>query len=85
MPSDWNDDHEFTGTTAEIKEAGSVTLAGKTSAVTLAVAEADTSYQIMLSGDADENFFWTSKATTGFTINSSWSSSTANVDWCIMR
>lgn len=85
MPSDWNAVHAYTGTTPEFKEAGTVTLSGKTSAVTLTTEEADTSYFILLTGNADENFFWTNKATTGFTINSSWSSSVAEVHWGIMR
>ena len=48
-------------------------------------AEPDSSYQIIVSGDVNETFFVTSKLTTGFTLNSSNSSSTANVDWMILR
>ncbi len=84
-PSDWNDDHAYTGVSPELKEAGAVTLAGKTGAVSFTTAEADISYFVTLAGNADENFYWTNKTVNGFTINSSWSGSTATIDWSIMR
>ena len=70
---------------SQLIETASVTMAGKTATVTFGTAQDDTDYFIGLSQGADENFFWTSKTTSGFTINSSWSNSTATVDWVIMR
>lgn len=64
---------------------GTVTLSGGTAAVSFTTNEADTNYYISLSGGATESFGWASKATTGFTINSSNSGSTAVVDWHIFR
>ena len=74
----------------EVQKAGSATLvSSKTAAVNFVGEgldnEADTSYQIILTSDSDENFYWSAKATTGFTINSSWSSSIAVVDWIVIR
>lgn len=68
-----------------IRESGSETLSSGTVSVTFGTAQADTSYQITLSWDANETLRWGSKATTGFTITSSNGSSTANVDWTIAR
>lgn len=69
-----------------IEEAGSVTFAtAGTAAVTFATAQPDTSYYLILSGDTAETFNWSSKATSGFTANSSNASSTATVDWAIVR
>lgn len=41
-------------------------------------------YRIFLQGNADENFWYTAKSLTGFTINSSNASSTAEVYWQVM-
>ena len=68
-----------------IVRAGSVALSSGTANVSLSPAEADTSYQIMLSCDANETLRWSSKATGGFTITSSNGSSSANVDWAVLR
>jgi Pectate lyase superfamily protein len=54
-------------------------------AVTFATAEADASYYLTLSGSAGETFWVSSKATTGFTLNSSNATSTAVVDWHLIR
>ena len=87
-PSDWNADHTF-GTGQEVRASGTKTLAGKTATVDFTDEgfenEPDTNYYIQLTGDADENFFYSGKAVTEFVINSSWSGSTANVDWVITR
>ena len=64
--------------------SGSETLSSGTATVTFGTAEPDANYNIYLSGDANETFYWSSKATTGFTITSSNGSSTANVDWLIV-
>lgn len=64
---------------------GSVTLSGGTGSVVFSEAEANTAYFITLAGNAAETFSWASKATGGFTINSSNASSTATVDWHIIR
>ena len=66
-------------------QRGTATLAAGTVAVTLPIQEPNTSYQITLSGNAAETFSWASKATSGFTINSSNGSSTASVDWSVSR
>lgn len=47
--------------------------------------EPDDEYRIILTGDADETFYFSSKTQTGFTINSSNGSSTATVDWQVTR
>lgn len=56
-----------------------------TVSVSFGTAESDTSYFIVLSGNANETFYWSSKTVSGFTINSSNGSSTATVDWMIVR
>ena len=56
-----------------------------TKAVTFSTAEVDTSYKIIITGNANETFYATSKLTTGFTLNSSNASSTASVDWIVVR
>ncbi len=63
--------------------AGTVDMTGGsgTKAIAFEKDMPDTNYRIMLAGDASETFFWDTKATTGFNIKSSNSSSTANVDW----
>lgn len=65
--------------------AGTKTLASGTATVTLSPAEPDVNYRIVLSGNAGETFYWGSKGTGGFTINSSNAASTAIVDWFIVR
>ena len=68
------------------EKCGSVTLSSGTASVSFAVAEANTSYRVMLSGNTSgEVFTWASKTTSGFTINSDNGSSTAIVDWQICR
>jgi hypothetical protein len=47
--------------------------------------EPDASYFVSLSGNASETFFVTGKATSGFTLNSSNVTSTATVDWHLIR
>lgn len=74
------------GTTRVNNLRGSATFATSgTRAVTFGTAEADALYHIVVTGNVDENFWVTSKATTGFTINSSNASSTAAVDWILIR
>lgn len=72
------------GTDAE-NLRGQVTLSSGTASVSFGTAEPDASYYIALSGSANETFYWASKGTGGFTINSSNGSSTATVDWIIIR
>lgn len=65
---------------------GSATFAtAGTVSVTFAVAETDSTYFIAISGSANETFWVTSKATTGFTLNSSNAASTATVNWILIR
>ena len=64
---------------------GSVTLSSGTASVSFGTAEPDSSYYVVVTGNAAETFYVTSKATSGFTITSSNGSSTANVDWILIR
>jgi len=65
--------------------SGTSTLAAGTVAVTFPIQIPSTSYRIALGGSAGESFSWASKATTGFTLNSSNGASTATVDWTISQ
>ncbi len=71
--------------------AGQATLVSGTVAVTFDVAESDTSYYIALgivassTSTGTDAVGYTSKATTGFTINCADTGSTAKVDWIIAR
>jgi hypothetical protein len=56
-----------------------------TKAVTFGTAEANASYFITVAGNVDERFWVTSKGTGGFTLNSSNATSTAVVDWHLIR
>jgi len=67
------------------EQRGTVTLSGGTANVTFALAEPNTSFRIQLGGNASETFYWSAKATSGFTITSSNAGSTAIVDWVIGR
>ena len=65
---------------------GQVTFTGAaTKAVSFGTNEDDASYFISLSGNVNETFFVTNKATTGFTLNSSNGASVAVVDWHLIR
>lgn len=48
-------------------------------------AEADANYTVTISGNVNETFWVTAKATGGFTIHSSNATSTATVDWQLIR
>lgn len=65
--------------------AGEATLAAGVYPVVFANTEFDINYVINLSPNANENVWWSAKATTGFTINSSNGGSTAKVGWRISR
>lgn len=56
-----------------------------TKAVTFTFNEPDTSYRIIATGQANQTFWVTSKAVGGFTLNSSNASSTAVVEWFMVR
>lgn len=63
---------------------GDVTFAtSATASVTFDEDLKTTSYSIAWAPDTAETFHWTSKASTGFTLNSSNAASTAVVDWII--
>jgi hypothetical protein len=66
---------------------GTATLEGATGtkAIVFNAALADASYQVTVTGGANETFYVTSKATTGFTINSSNATSTATVDYVVSK
>ena len=66
--------------------SGTVTFAtAATKAVTFTENEADALYHVTVTGNVNETFFVTAKATTGFTINSSNASSVAVVSWILVR
>lgn len=76
------------GDVAPSTAAGTATFATSgTKTVTFGTAQADTSYYLGLSHNSDtgETIYVTSKLTTGFTLNSNNSSSTATVDWVLVR
>lgn len=64
-------------------DKGTATLSSGTASITFDKQKHSADYQIQLTGDANETFYFSSKAATGFTINSSNGSSTANVDWVV--
>lgn len=66
---------------------GTATLSSGTATVTLASAEPNNSYFLQLTGGSSTaNQLWaTAKTTAGFTINSATTSSTAVVDWLLVR
>jgi hypothetical protein len=63
---------------------GNATLGSGTATVTI-TTEADANYRITLTGNTNEVFYVTNKTTTNFVINSSNGSSTASVDWMLLR
>ena len=66
--------------------SGSATFASAASVtVTLAKAQLDTQYKVLVTGDANETFRVTDKTKTSFIIRSSNATSTANVDWLLTR
>ena len=73
--------HHYTRGWNMQKYSGIATLSAGTVAVTFATALPSANYSITLAGNANETFRWASKATGGFTINSSNAGSTATVDW----
>jgi hypothetical protein len=64
---------------------GTATLAGGAAAVIFANAQWDANYCVLVTGNATESFKVTNKATTGFSIMSSNTASTAKVDWMAVR
>lgn len=74
-----------TATDAENLRGSATFATAATVAVTFATAESDANYFVSISGDTNETFWITAKGTAGFTINSSNASSTATVDWHIIR
>ncbi|HYV18709.1 MAG TPA: hypothetical protein VFC25_06750 [Verrucomicrobiae bacterium] len=73
------------GTSTLTRQRGSVTLSGGTASVTLPDAVPDTTYSVGVSTGANETIRVTGKSTTGFTVTSSSGSSTAVVDWIVVR
>ncbi|API58467.1 hypothetical protein BSL82_03420 [Tardibacter chloracetimidivorans] len=64
---------------------GAATLSSGTVAVSLYPEEPDDTYEVFLSTGVNETLYVTSKTTSGFTINSSNGSSTADVAWLVVR
>lgn len=78
----------ISGTSTEANNLrGQVTFPGDsaTVAVDFGTDETDATYFVVVTGNEGENFWVTSKATTGFTINSDNVTSTAVVDWVLIR
>lgn len=64
---------------------GTVTFAAATTAaVTFTTAEPTANYQVLIEAPENRTFWVTSKATTGFTLNVS-SSSSATYTWTVIR
>jgi hypothetical protein len=62
--------------------AGSFAGTPRTATVTFTTAFANTNYSIQITGSDNRTFTYTSKATTGFTINTNANTPlTGNVDW----
>jgi hypothetical protein len=55
------------------------------SSVPVTVSEENNTYIILFDGGVNETFFATGKTTTGFTANSSNATSTAVLNWVLMR
>jgi len=53
--------------------------------VTLATTEADKNYVVLIDAAVNETFWTTDKTTTSFILNSSNASSTATINWVLMR
>jgi len=69
-----------------IVKSGTATFAtAATKAVAFSINEFDAAYHVVVTGNVNETFWVTAKATTGFTINSSNATSTAVVSWILTR
>ena len=55
-----------------------------TCVVTFAIAEPDTNYRIVLGCSDNRTYWWSARATTGFTINAA-ANNTGNCSWVIIR
>jgi hypothetical protein len=77
----------LSGTTTAAKNfRGTATFAtAATVAVSFGTAEPNVTYQVFIGAQANETFWVTAKATSGFTINSSNATSTAVVSWLLIR
>jgi hypothetical protein len=65
--------------------AGTAVLSGGIATVTFTIPQPYTGYQVMVTGNASEIFSVANKTVSGFTIQSSNPSSTASVDWMLLR
>lgn len=65
--------------------AGTALLSAGIATVTFKTPQPDRGYLVMVTGNANETFSVQSKAVSGFTIQSSNPSSTASVDWMLLR
>lgn len=74
-----------TGTEAKNLRGSATFASAATAAVTFATAEPDATYFISVAPNVNETIWVTSKATTGFALNSSNAASTAVVDWHLIR
>jgi hypothetical protein len=73
------------GPSTMTNQRGSVTLSGGTANVTLPAAFPDSTYSVAVSTGVNETIRVTGKSTSGFTVTSSNGSSTATVDWIVLR
>jgi len=84
--SRWMQDQDIPDPVSDTILTGSVSFFTQSSVpVTFATAEDSNDYIILFDGGVNETFFATSKTTTGFTANSSNASSTATLNWVLIR
>jgi hypothetical protein len=87
MTREWYDNYDkvIKALQQRIPVKGTATFAAATTVVvTFTNAEASTAYDVSIDGGENKTFWVTSKATTGFTINASGSTS-ATVGWTLTR
>ncbi len=72
------------GANAQNRSGTATFVAATAVSVTFAVAEANASYKVLITPNANKTFWVTGKGTGGFTINAS-SSSSDTVDWMMFR
>lgn len=68
-----------------VRTAALAFTATTTSTIIIGENEPDVNYVVVITGNANETFKVTTKATTGFTVTSSNVASTATIDWILMR
>lgn len=80
----WIIEQEIPDPVSDTIDAGSTSFNG-TTPLWVPNVEDDTDYSVFIDGCANETFWVTDKAKSGFNVNSSNSSSTALVRWLLIR